>query len=80
MTSREKKKTLSDSLIVLAGAIGGFLLVPMIFMFTWNFIAPLYWLGAPDLNYFQAFGTHILLNIIGYSFKPTSIKVKSDGL
>lgn len=70
-----KKSKYEDAFYTIAGAIGGFLLVPVIFMFTWNFVAPLYWLGAPDLNYFQALGTHVLLNIIGYSFKPVA-KVK----
>lgn len=36
-----------------------------IFMYLWNWIAPLFWLSAPILTFRQAIGVVLLFDIIG---------------
>jgi len=38
----------------------------------WNWLAPLFWKGAPILTYWQAAGCVVLLEIIGSCFKSTT--------
>lgn len=35
----------------------------------WNWLAPIFWIAAPILTYWQAFGVCILLSIIGSVFR-----------
>ena len=35
----------------------------------WNWLAPIFWIAAPILTYWQAFGVCILLSIIGSIFR-----------
>ena len=35
----------------------------------WNWLAPIFWIAAPILTYWQAFGICILLSIIGSVFR-----------
>ena len=52
-------------LFVLA-CIGGW-----IFMLLWNWIAPLFWIGAPVLTFWQGVGVVVLLKIIGTLLSPS---------
>ena len=37
----------------------------------WNWLAPVFWAGAPILTYWQAAGVVILLEILGSFFKSS---------
>lgn len=39
-------------------------LIGFIFMLVWNWIAPLYWANAPELTYWQAWGTMLLIRYV----------------
>ena len=49
---------------IILGAFGGF-----IFMLLWNWLAPLFWVSAPQLTFWQAWGVCILLSWIGSFFR-----------
>lgn len=51
-------------IIIGIGAICGY-----VFMFLWNWLAPLFWVSAPILSFWQAWGCMILLNLIFSRFK-----------
>ena len=38
----------------------------------WNWLAPIFWTAAPILTYWQAFGTYMLLYIVGSVFRSVS--------
>lgn len=40
-----------------------------ILMLLWNWIAPLFWLSAPILTFWQAYGAMVLIQIIAGLFK-----------
>lgn len=42
------------------------------FMWLWNWIVPIFWTATPILTYWQAFGTYMLLYIVGSVFKSIS--------
>jgi len=52
---------------ILLGALGG-----CIFMYLWNWLAPLFWKSAPILSFWEAWGVCILLSWIGSFFKKRS--------
>lgn len=52
---------------VILGALGG-----LVFMLLWNNLAPLFWVAAPILTFWQAWGCMILLSIIGNFFRSKS--------
>lgn len=65
-------ETLASCLITLIlcivfGALGG-----VIFMALWNWIAPIFWVEAPQLSFLQAWGVIILLSWIGSFFRSKS--------
>ena len=44
----------------------------LIFMFFWNWLAPLFWTSAPHLSFLQALGVIILVNWIASLFRNKS--------
>ena len=44
----------------------------LIFMLLWNWIAPLFWVTAPHLTFWQAWGVCILLSWVGSFFSNKS--------
>lgn len=46
------------------GALGAWIV-----MLLWNWVAPLFWSGAPILGFWQTWGALILLSIIGSFFR-----------
>lgn len=58
-------------LLVLVLAIGLGALEGLIFMFLWNWLAPMFWAAAPIFTFWQAWGVCILLNLIGNFFKSS---------
>lgn len=46
------------------GALGAWIV-----MLLWNWVAPLFWCGAPILGFWQTWGALILLSIIGSFFR-----------
>jgi hypothetical protein len=59
--------------IVVIGLAIGFIAVPLIFMFLWNYIAPLF--GGPQINFFHALAIIIFLSILAGIFKSEQKKV-----
>lgn len=49
---------------VAVGALGAFVV-----MYLWNWLAPLFWAGAPILGFWQTWGVLILISIIASLFK-----------
>lgn len=45
------------------------------FMLLWNWIAPIYWVNAPTLTFWQAVGSLLLLDILAMPKFRASIKV-----
>jgi len=52
---------------IIFGALGG-----LVFMLLWNWLAPLFWVAAPQLTFWQAWGVMILLSWIGSFFRNKS--------
>lgn len=52
---------------MLALIVGLLLLGPLAFMFAWNFAAPVFWVGAPHITFFNALcvvvGLHTLQRV-----------------
>ena len=44
-------------------------IVPLILMFLWNWLAPLFWVNAPILTFWQTFGIYIFILILSGLFK-----------
>lgn len=44
-------------------------IVPFILMTLWNWLAPLFWVGAPILTFWQSFGIYVFLLILSNLFK-----------
>ena len=44
----------------------------LVVQLLWNWLAPIFWITAPILTYWQAFGVCILLSIIGSAFRSVS--------
>ena len=44
----------------------------LIVQFLWNWLVPIFWITAPILTYWQAFGVCILLSIVGSAFRSVS--------
>jgi hypothetical protein len=40
-----------------------------VLMLLWNWIAPIFWLSAPILTFWQAYGAMVLIQIIAGLFK-----------
>lgn len=45
---------------------------PLILMWLWNWLTPLFWTASPVLTFWQALGICFLLSIIGGFFKSTN--------
>ena len=57
---------------ILLLAFGADCLIGWIFMLLWNWIAPIFWVSAPILTFWQGVGCVILLELIGSFFKSSS--------
>lgn len=44
-------------------------IVPLILMLLWNWLAPLFWVDAPILTFWQTFGIYIFILILSNLFK-----------
>lgn len=72
MNYNSSSKTLGGCLTVLIlaviyGVIDAFF--GLVFMLLWNWLAPLFWVTAPVLTFWQAWGVCILLSWICSFFK-----------
>lgn len=46
-------------------------IVPLILMLLWNWLAPLFWVNAPILTFWQTFGIYIFILILTNLFRNT---------
>ena len=46
-------------------------IVPLILMLLWNWLAPLFWVDAPILTFWQTFGIYIFILILTNLFRNT---------
>ena len=63
------KEVLIGCIIGLMIVIGIAALEGLIISFLWNWLAPLFWVNAPILSIWQAFGILVLINILFSVFK-----------
>jgi hypothetical protein len=49
---------------LLAVTLGVILIGPILFMICWNYVASMFWSGAPDLNFLQALAVVILARMV----------------
>ena len=69
------KKTIINLLVILA-CIGVIFLSGWIFSLLWNWLAPLFWAGAPELNLWHGMGIIAFLRflVIWMTFKQVDNK------
>jgi len=54
------------ALLAVGIGLGGIML-----MLLWNWIAPIFWVAAPVLTFWQSVGINVLLWLIGSAFRST---------